>query len=399
METDFTLYRKKSRPVGIAGIILWACRLFVGFLFIFSGLIKANDPTGFGYKLQEYFHVFKLDFLNDYATWLAVFICGFEIVLGAFLLLGFYGRKVAWGLLLLIGFFTFLTFYSAFFEVVSSCGCFGDAIPLTPWQSFLKDLVLLVPILFIFRHKKGIRPIISGKLTRSLTAVLVFVPSFGIGVYAVCYLPFIDFLPYKEGKHIPSQMILPEGEKGDVYEFIYEIRDKTTGQTRKVSDTEYMNGLWEDENLEIVGEPSSRLVKKGYQIPIADLVISDLEGNDVTQDIISNPYFNFIVVSTYLDKMSTADLIALDKINSSICDLSADYNLRAVLLTASSATEIAQLNSAMDLVLETFQADAVPLKSMVRSNPGLLLVQNGTVIKKWPKRTFPDKAEIIALID
>jgi len=129
------------------------------------------------------------------------------------------------------------------------------------------------------------------------------------------------------------------------------------------------------------------------------LVISDLEGNDVTQDIISNPYFNFIVVSTYLEKMSTTDLIALDKINSSIHDLSADYNLRAVLLTASSATEIAHLNSAMNLVLETFQADAVPLKSMVRSNPGLLLMQNGTVIKKWPKRTFPDKAEIVSLID
>jgi len=395
METNFMPYRKKNRP---GGIILWFCRLFVGILFIFSGLIKANDPTGFGYKLQEYFHVFRMDFLNDYATWQAVFICGFEIVLGAFLLLGLYGRKVAWGLLLLVVFFTFLTFYSAFFEVVSSCGCFGDAIPLTPWQSFLKDLVLLTLILVIFRYKKGIRPAISGA-ARNLTATLVVLLSFGIGVYTVYYLPFIDFLPYKEGKHIPSQMVLPEGEKGDVYEFIYEIRDKTTGETRKVNDTEYMNGLWEDENLEIVGEPSSRLVKKGYQIPITDLVISDLEGNDRTQEILSNPYHNFIVVSTYLDKLSATDIAALDKINSTIRDLSSDYNLRAVLLTASSATEIARLDGAMDLMLETFQADAVPLKSMVRSNPGLLLLQNGTVIKKWAKRCFPDKAEIASLID
>src|SRR5690606_23166715 len=138
METNFTPYRNKTQPIDV---VLLACRLFVGILFIFSGLIKANDPTGFGYKLQEYFHVFKIDFLNDYSTWIAVAICGLEIVLGAFLLLGFYGRRVAWGLLLLIIFFTFLTFYSAFFEVVTSCGCFGDAIPLTPWQSFLKDLV------------------------------------------------------------------------------------------------------------------------------------------------------------------------------------------------------------------------------------------------------------------
>src|SRR5690606_21108767 len=128
--------------------LLGIARTFTGILFIFSGLIKANDPTGFGYKLEEYFHVFGTHFLNDYAVSLAVVICGLEILLGALLLLGFWGRKVAWGLLLLILFFTFLTFYSAFFEVVPSCGCFGDAIPLTPWQSFGKDLVLLALISF-----------------------------------------------------------------------------------------------------------------------------------------------------------------------------------------------------------------------------------------------------------
>src|SRR5690606_32131957 len=156
-------------------------RLSTGLLFIFSGLIKANDPTGFGYKLEEYFHVFGIHFLNDYAVMIAIAICGLEILLGALLLLGFWRRTITWGLLLLILFFTFLTFYSAFFEVVTSCGCFGDAIPLTPWQSFGKDLVLLALILVIFFNREAIRPIISSKGTQiGLTVVLIIV-SLGIG--------------------------------------------------------------------------------------------------------------------------------------------------------------------------------------------------------------------------
>jgi len=391
METNFTPTRKKTQT---ADILLNISRIFVGILFIFSGLIKANDPMGFGYKLQEYFHVFKMDFLNDYSTWLAVIICGLEIILGAFLLLGFYRRKVAWGLLLLIIFFTFLTFYSAFFEVVTSCGCFGDAIPLTPWQSFIKDLVLLAFILIIFKYKDHIQPIMAKGTGRGFVTFMVFLISFGIGIYTVFFLPFIDFLPYKEGHHIPSLRVLPEGEEGDVYEFIYTIKHTSTGETKDVTDKEYMDGIWEDENWEVIGEPSSHLVKKGYQIPIPDLFISDAEGNDMTDEIITNPYYNFVVVSTYVDKLSTADIIALDRINTTIRDLSSDYNLRAVLLTASSSDIANRLNEEMDLVLEAFYADAVPLKSMVRSNPGVLLMQNGVVIKKWSKVTFPSKEEL-----
>lgn len=392
METNFTPTTRQRASV--IDVLLTFSRIFVGTLFVFSGLVKANDPTGFGYKLQEYFHVFHLDYLNDYSTWIAVVICGLEIIMGAFLLLGFYRKNVAWGLLLLILFFTFLTFYSAFFEVVTSCGCFGDAIPLTPWQSFIKDLILLVFIVIIFRYREWIRPLFTKGTAKSVIATLVILLSFGIGIYTVYFLPFIDFLPYKEGNNIPELMVLPEGKQGDVYEHIYEIKNKATGESRKVTDKEYMNGIWEDENWEVIGEPTSRLVKKGYQIPIPDLLISDAEGNDVTEEILTNPYYNFIVVSTYADKLNTADIIALDRINTTIRDLSTDYNLRAVLLTSSSSQVAMKLNEEMDLVLETFYADAIPLKSMVRSNPGVLLLQNGVVIKKWSKITFPSKEEL-----
>lgn len=179
--------------------IIWSVRLFVSLLFIFSGLIKANDPIGFGYKLVEYFEVFNLNFLNNFAVAIAIILCSLEIILGALLLFGFWIKQVMWGLLLLIIFFTFLTFYSAFFEVVTSCGCFGDAIPLTPWQSFTKDIVLLILIGILFSCKSEIEPLIKEHYTRSILTTCIAVISIGIGVYTYNYLPILDFLPYKVG--------------------------------------------------------------------------------------------------------------------------------------------------------------------------------------------------------
>lgn len=386
------LPKKTTKP----DIVLWICRLFVGLLFIFSGLIKANDPVGFGYKLQEYFHVFGMNFLNDYSTWIAIVICALEIILGALLILGIAGRKVAWGLLLLIIFFTFLTFYSSFFEVVTSCGCFGDAIPLTPWQSFIKDLVLLAFILVIFVKRDRITPLVKSSFTNNLLTFLVIVLSFGIGVYTMSYLPFVDFLPYKEGNNIPELMKIPEGAPVDEYVHTYNLTNKSTGESKKMTDQEYMDQkVWEDESWEIVGEPETVLVKKGYEVPIPDLIISDAEGNEITEQIVQNPYYNFIVVSMDVTKLSPYDYLVFDKINQTIRDISNEENIRAVLLTSSASHDVQYLNSELDLILETFYADAVPLKSMVRSNPGVLLLQNGRVIKKWSKNAFPSKEELI----
>lgn len=376
--------------------LLAVCRLLVGILFIFSGLIKANDPTGFGYKLQEYFHVFNLNALNDYSTSIAIVICAVEVILGLLLLLGIAGRAVAWGLLILIVFFTFLTFYSAFFDVVTSCGCFGDAIPLTPWQSFAKDVVLLLLILVIFSRRQKIFPLIKNSFTNNLLVVFAVVASFGFGIYTYSYLPIIDFLPYKIGNHLPSLMKMPKGAPQDVYEHIYTLKNKNSGESKKVTDKEYMDQkIWEDENWEIVGEPESKLVKKGYKLPIPDLLITDSEGNDFTAEIIENPHYNFIVTSVDVSKFSAEDLVALDRINQTIKELSNEYNLRAVLLTSSAFKDVEYLNNQLALVLENFYADAVPIKSMVRSNPGVMLLQNGKVIMKWSKKSFPSK-EVLA---
>ena len=378
-----------TTPPARTNYLLTFARVFTGLLFIFSGLIKANDPTGFGYKLEEYFLVFGTQFLNDYAVMMAITICGLEILLGALLLLGFWKRTVAWGLLLLILFFTFLTFYSAFFEVVTSCGCFGDAIPLTPWQSFGKDLVLLALILIIFFNREAIRPIIASKSTQVFVTAILIIVSVGIGIYTVNYLPFIDFLPYKKGNNLPALMTLPEGEVGDQYDIIYTLRHKTSGEEKEVSDKVYLaDELWKDESWEIVGDPESKLVKKGYQVPIPDLLISDANGEDVTQQLIENPYYNIVVVAWNLDQ---TNLEALHRINELVTEIAGTYNnIRMILLTASGTQQAEQISRETHLLTEIFYADAVPLKSMVRANPGVLLLRNGVVIDKWHHNTLPD---------
>ncbi len=367
--------------------LLWAIRIFTGIVFIFSGLIKANDPLGFSYKLEEYFQVFNLDFLNNYAVIIAVLLCSLEIILGSLLILGFWIKKTMWSLLFLIIFFTFLTFYSAFFKVVTSCGCFGDAIPLTPWQSFSKDIVLLSFIIILFINRNKIQSLVKEPYTISIVTVGIIVVSIGVGVYTYNYLPFIDFLPYKIENNLPALMRIPEGAILDEYVTNYTLKNKESGETKTMSDKDYLKTeIWKDNNWEIIGDPETVLVKAGYKAPISDLVINDANGIDNTDNIIENPDYNLIIVAY---DMHHTDTKALLKLNDLAKEASEQYAIRTVLLTSSSAQMAENISNEFNLVTEVFYSDAVPLKSMIRSNPGLMLMKNGEVINKWHYHLVP----------
>ncbi|KLT65223.1 BT_3928 family protein [Pedobacter sp. BMA] len=368
-------------------IALGFSRFFVGALFIFSGLIKANDPLGFGYKLQEYFEVFHLNFLNGAATSIAILLCTLEIVLGALLLLGFWSKKVAWGLLLLIIFFTLLTFISAAFKVVTSCGCFGDAIPLTPWQSFSKDLILLVLIIVIFLYKDRIKPLFNKESSQRNIAIVVTLISLGFGLFTYNVLPVIDFLPYKVGAHIPSLMVIPSGEKPDEFEIMYHLKNKKTKEEKDMSDKAYLKTeIWKDNNWEIIGEPIKRLVKKGYEPKIKDLIITDASGTDYTKELIENPYYSLVFVA--YDLRNTNER-AIAKLNALAINATQQFNIRTVLLTSNSAQDAEAFIKKNNLFSEVFYADAVPLKSMVRANPGVILLRNGVIVNKWHNHNVP----------
>ena len=373
-------------------IFLHFSRWFVGLLFIFSGLIKVNDPLGFGYKLQEYFEVFHLNFLSGWATGIAIVLCVLEIVLGALLLFGFWRNQITKGLLTLIIFFTFLTFVSAAFKVVTSCGCFGDAIPLTPWQSFSKDLVLLVLIIYLFIHREKINPITTNSRWQEALFGVVTFTSFGFGIFTYNYLPVVDFLPYKVGSSIPESMKVPEGALPDEFLIIYQLKHKKTGETKTMSDKDYLKlEIWKDENWEVVGEPEKKLIKKGYEAKIKDLVISDDSGTDYTKELVENPFYNLIIVAYNLNDVNEE---AVAKTNALALNAVEQFNVRSVMLTSNSAKDAAVFSKKMKLFMEVFYADAVPLKSMVRANPGILLLKNGVIVNKWHYHNLPSFDEL-----
>jgi len=367
--------------------LLIFARLFVGILFIFSGLIKANDPLGFGYKLQEYFEVFHMPFLSGIATGIAIFLCVLEIVLGILLLLGLWSRKVIAGLLAIIIFFTFLTFVSAVFKVVTSCGCFGDAIPLTPWQSFGKDIILLILIVYLFIYRDRVLPLLQKERSKMVVLVLVLLASVGFSLVTYSRGPFIDFLPYKVGANLPELMKTPEGAVLDEFLIMYHLENQKTGETKDMSDKDYLKTeIWKDTSWVITGDPVKKLIKKGFEPKIKDLSITDASGTDYTKELIENPYYNLVIVAYDLNATNEK---AMAKLNQMAFEAEKDFNIRTVLLTSNSAQDAAAFSKRMKLFTEIFYADAVPLKSMVRANPGVLLLKDGVVINKWHYNTMP----------
>ncbi|RKR85367.1 DoxX-like protein [Mucilaginibacter gracilis] len=378
---------------GAVGAGLWACRILVGVLFIFSGLIKANDPLGFSYKLEEYFEVFHMTFFSHFSVSMAIFLCALEMFFGFALLIGAYSKQIAWGLLLLIIFFTFLTFYSAVFHVVQTCGCFGDAIVLTPWQSFGKDIVLFVLIIGLFINRDKIHPLIKNSNAEKGVVIIATILSFGAGIYTYNFLPVMDFLAYKVGANILDEMKTPPGAKPDEYEMTYHLKNKKTRELKTMSSTEYIkSNIWKDTNWQIQGEPESKLIKKGFSPKIVDLTINDAQGSDYTHELLSNPFYNVIIVAYNLDKTNVA---AIGKLNALALNLTQNYNIRTVLLTSNSAKDAEAFSKANHFFSEIFYADEVPLKSMVRANPGVLLMKNGTIINKWHFNTVPTYDNIV----
>ena len=372
--------------------IVWFCRIAVGLLFIFSGLIKINDPLGFSYKLEEYFDVFHTGFLYSFALSLSIILCSLEIILGFALLIGVRAVSVTWGLLLLIIFFAFLTFYSAYFKVVQTCGCFGDAIPLTPWQSFSKDLVLLLLVIILFINRRNIRPLFSKKTGDNLLIVSAII-AVGMGMYTYNFMPVMDFLPYKVGANILDEMRTPADAKPDEYEVTYHLKNKKTGETKVMNDKDYLkSNIWKDNDWKVEGDPESVLVKKGFTPKIVDLAIQDGQGNDYTKELLSNPFYNLVIVAYDLNH---TDVEAIGCLNALAATLAQNFNTRTVLLTSNSAKDAEAFSKKNHLVMETFYADGVPLKTMVRANPGIFLMKNGVIINKWHYHSMPKYEDLV----
>jgi uncharacterized membrane protein YphA (DoxX/SURF4 family) len=345
-------------------------RIFVGVLFIISGFIKLNDPLGFSYKLQEYFgaDVLNMEFMIPYALAISVVVVVFEVVLGVFLLIGYQVKFTIWSLLAMIVFFTFLTFYSAYFDKVKDCGCFGDAIKLTPWESFTKDLVLLVLILILLAGLKYIQPIFN-KLPTSLIALLSFVLSLWFGYHVLMHLPEIDFRAYAIGKNLQEQMQVPEDAAKPVTEYTWTF--KVNGK----EETYITNGSYPNVEGEYVGV-ETKLIDEGYIPPIQDFSIES-DDEDLTMAYLNEPYL--IIVAMYSISSAEADGVAKLK---TFTDRAMNKGYTVIGLTSSGAADKQQVKTQYKLNFDFYLCDEKVIKTMVRANPGVLVLHKGTAVQK-----------------
>jgi uncharacterized membrane protein YphA (DoxX/SURF4 family) len=346
-------------------------RIFVGILFIISGLIKLNDPIGFAFKLEEYFSepVLNLPFLEPLALALAVFMVIVEVVLGVMLLVGFKPKFTIWSLLLMIVFFTFLTFYSAYFNKVTDCGCFGDALKLTPWQSFTKDIVLLFFILILFFNVKLIQPLFKNKMNSSIVVVALVLCCF-MGYWVLNHLPLKDFRAYKVGTNIEEGMAFPPDAAPAVIEMIFVY--KVNGVNKEFTDKELMSIPPGSEFV----ERKDNIISAGYLPPIHDF---SMEKDDIDHKaaLLMEPKLMLFV--SY--NLEIADAVGLEQLET-LHQEALKKGYKVIGMTASNVEEIAKVKAKYNLTFDYYFADATTLKTIERANPSIIILEKGTITQK-----------------
>lgn len=363
--------------------LLTLIRIIVGILFIFSGVVKANDPLGLSYKMEEFFHVLHLNFLSPAALTLSVIMIGFEILAGVALLLGFKMRIFGTLLLILMIIFTFLTAYAYLSGKIKECGCFGNCLPISAGTSFWKDVILLILVLIIFAFRKRIKPFL-GRFFTWLLMIIGLVFAFGFQRYTLKHLPVIDCLPYKVGNNIPELMKIPPGATPDKYEtvFIYE----KNGEKKEFSAD---NIPWQDSTWHYVSR-EDKLVQKGNAEPkIKDFVITDFSRNDSTQRVLNHYGFTFLFMVKQVNKAEEEGW------ENKMHKLQADcqrFGIKLYGITASTASNVAQFKQAHNLEFPFLQMDATAIKTAARSNPCLILLKQGTIKGKWSYLDMPQGA-------
>jgi len=358
-------------------------RIIIGTIFIFSGTVKAVDPLGTVYKFRDYFHAFNLGFLSNLSLIAAILLCTSEFIGGFSVLFNIRQKTGVLLVLILMIIFTPLTFILALTNPVSDCGCFGDAIHLTNWQTFFKNIIILVPAIYLFITRKHIAP--HQGITREWAILAIMTLIFlSFIAYNLRYLPVIDFLPYKKGTHIPDKMIVPDGMPTDQYEttFIYEKNGK-----RK----EFTLGNYpaDDTSWKFIDQKTV-LVSKGNKPPIHDLTMVTTQGTDITGHILSTESPVLLMITRKMEEADREYILEGFEIGKWCSENTIDFYV----LTASGADVVSQYSDNLNFCF----TDETTLKTMVRSNPGYMLLRKGTVLAKWSWANVPvieDLQEII----
>lgn len=370
-------------------------RWFVGILFIFSGLIKANDPYGLSFKMQEFFNLWDMSGLNDFAFVFSILVITFEIIAGICIIIGFAYNIIAFLVLILMLFFTFLTAYAVWYEkstgLKMACGCFGDCIPLKATQSFWKDIILMVLVILLLIYRRKIKPLFAAN-TNLIILIIGLVLTLGLQWYTVKYLPIVDCLPYKIGNNLPNEMKVPENAEPDVYETTHIYKNLTTGELIKFSEADYLNKrIWEDTLTWAHDTTYSVLIKEGNAIPkIIGFNLKYFDGEETTDFILGQPKPVFL---WFVKDVKTASLENIDHIKNLIklCD---ENDMYFYMVTSNNQTDTDAFLLQHGMEVYTVELDPTTLKTAMRTNPGLILLDKGTVIGKWSYKSYPSQFSI-----
>lgn len=379
----------------LINIVLTIARILFGITFVFSGFVKAVDPVGFAYKIEDYLISFQFLEFIPLALTFAVGLILLEFLIGVFILLGFYRKITTTFALLFMLVMTPMTLYIALENPVEDCGCFGDALVISNWATFYKNIVLLFFTFVIVIYRNRIRPLFSAK-SKHYVLCFVFLFSLLFCVYNILYLPVIDFRPYKVGVNIPEQME-NDLSKDDVYENIY-IYEKD-GVVEEFTED---NFPWEDSTYTFV-DYTSKLIKEGEKPLIDEFHIiayskdasgSFIASGDITDEVLKQPITLF-VVSLSLNNASEKGMKQIV----ALADHVANQNIDLLIATSSGVKVVEEWHKQWGSTNVSYaQMDELTLKTIVRSNPGLLLLNKGTIQRKWSSRNLPSVPKLDAII-
>jgi uncharacterized membrane protein YphA (DoxX/SURF4 family) len=351
----------------------------LGLVFIFSGFVKAVDPLGTTYKTQDYLSAFGLDIFGFLASPFAFAQIAVEFAMGVCLIAGVYRKFHAILFVVFMCFMTPLTLYLALKNPVTDCGCFGDALVITNWQTFFKNIVLLAATIVVFLWYKKITPFYKVEKSQSYVTAFTYFFILCVSLYCYTYLPILDFRPYKIGADIPELMAVPENAPLDEYKTTFIYSKDGIEQEFTLEDAPKEDSTWK------FVDSKTKLIKKGYESPIHDFTIVNEDDEDITEDILSNDSYTFLLIAHKLEKASDSNI---DKINE-ILDFCVQQGYGFYGLTSSLPADIKEWRENTGAEYPFCTMDDTPLKTIIRSNPGLLLIKNGVIINKWSNPRIP----------
>ena len=374
-----------------AKTLVWVSRILLGGVFIFSGFVKAIDPLGSAYKFQDYFMAFEMDWLMFSALPSAVLLSTLEFVIGIGVLLGLKMRYSAWGGLLFMAFFTPLTLYIAITDPVPDCGCFGEAIIISNWATFNKNVFLLAAAIIVFIFRNKIKPLLSKKADGYLL-VLFTIGILWLSFYCLRNLPSIDFRPWKVGNDI-TELVIPTPEVADTY-LIFENTE--TGETREYPADDYP---WDDPEWAALWEYKDRreeVIQPYQEAEIEAFYIEDEFGDDLTEFYMTKPGYLFMVVAPDLHRSNTR---AFEEKITPLAQEAEAAGYPLIVLTGSTQQAADEFRHAYQTPYPFYLSDEIELKTIIRSNPGLVLMKEGVVKRKWAHRNIPPLEEIMEEIN